>query len=377
VNRIWLSTKEDEGAVAIIFAAVAVVALILLAFVADRGMVYYTKAQMQTAVDAAALAGARSMCSGVGDPQDVAVQYAASNGVTVPRADVQTWTNNGNGFVYVPASRQLNLLFGGAVGQSSVVVTAEGAATKLCVGGGYAIYSESFVTLNGGGSTRVNVNGALFAGGPSGSITFNGQESHFNFSEGVFAPTSYGTGGYSVNGVSQTLTSVDTATQTNAATYAASIGLTTAIATYLTPVASPPSPIAAPNPGDVCTIDLGALVYATTQAITCAGDAIVSGNPSSSLKLVTATGAMSITSSVGDPTHVVIFQAGGDFDVTGTSIYGTLYSPTGSITTNGQGVSVQYGRVIVQSFRVNGNGGSFTADSSMAPFGSGVTNLTQ
>lgn len=48
--------KSEDGVVAVFVALTMVVLLSFTAFVTDYGMVYYKKSQLQTAVDAAALA---------------------------------------------------------------------------------------------------------------------------------------------------------------------------------------------------------------------------------------------------------------------------------------------------------------------------------
>ena len=86
-----VAAREDRGAVAVIVAVFMIVAMILLAFVVDRGRIYVERAQLQNAVDSAALAAVQETCANpINDAsvvRQVAVDYAANNGVILTVAD--------------------------------------------------------------------------------------------------------------------------------------------------------------------------------------------------------------------------------------------------------------------------------------------------
>lgn len=71
--------KNEDGQALVFFALLLVVLLGVAALVVDVGMMRVTKVEMQTAADAAALAGAQDLLNG-GDAEGTAVYYAEKNG---------------------------------------------------------------------------------------------------------------------------------------------------------------------------------------------------------------------------------------------------------------------------------------------------------
>lgn len=127
--RRFLKPAGDRGAVAIIVALFMVAAMILLAFVIDRGRIYVARAQLQNAVDAAALAGAQEFCVSGGNASAVASQYALSNGVSNPAITVQAGTVS---YINVRASEPLQLFFGPFASADSATVAAQATASRSC-----------------------------------------------------------------------------------------------------------------------------------------------------------------------------------------------------------------------------------------------------
>ncbi len=77
--RLLLHPKSQAGSVALVVALAMIVLLTMLAFVIDTGYLYGKKNKYQNGVEAAAMAGAVSLCDG--DPAGVARQVAIDNGL--------------------------------------------------------------------------------------------------------------------------------------------------------------------------------------------------------------------------------------------------------------------------------------------------------
>lgn len=169
---------RERGAVAIIVAVFAIVAMILLAFVIDRGRIYVVRAQLQNTVDAAALAAVQNTCANpiasAGAVRDVAVQYGALNGVTIDPANVivQDGVSDVTTGVSVAAESTLPPIFGVFAGAGDSTVAARGTATRSCRMTFQYVADQDF-NFNGTGAT---IDGNIFAGkcfdGDNG--TFNG-----------------------------------------------------------------------------------------------------------------------------------------------------------------------------------------------------------
>lgn len=156
---------DDRGAVAIVVAVFAIVAMVLIAFVVDRGRIYVERAQLQNAVDSAALAAVQETCENpIATPsavRAVAINYGAQNGVTVDPGDVivQDDPNGATTGVSVAAERSVSSFFAGFAGVGNAVVAARGTATRLCRTNFQYIADEAFLY-----TASVTVNAPIFAG---------------------------------------------------------------------------------------------------------------------------------------------------------------------------------------------------------------------
>lgn len=122
--------RDDRGAVLVIVAVFMVAAMILMAFVLDRGRAYIAQTQLQNAVDAAALAGIQEFCGGTQNPRTVAETYGTANGVTVDAA--APVVIGYDRYMNVRANQEVSQVFGGFAGVSSVTVAAQATAMRSC-----------------------------------------------------------------------------------------------------------------------------------------------------------------------------------------------------------------------------------------------------
>lgn len=167
---------SERGAVAVVVAIFAVVAMILLAFVIDRGLAYAQRAQLQNSVDAAALAAVQATCASPemseADIRQVAIDYAWDNGEIVPTEvivqDDPAYSVTG---VSVAAQKSLQTFFGGFAGFEGGTVAARASATRICSADFQFVASTWFEM---GPDVVVDANlyaGRCFDAGPGGTYS--------------------------------------------------------------------------------------------------------------------------------------------------------------------------------------------------------------
>lgn len=122
--------REEDGASAIVVAITLTLLIIIAAFAVDIGYAYSVRRQLQTAADAAALAGCRELIAGAGDERVLAVaeEYAQRN--ARPPADGLTMRTEppdsevGPDFVQVTVEKQAPAFFARIIAHDVIPVTA-------------------------------------------------------------------------------------------------------------------------------------------------------------------------------------------------------------------------------------------------------------
>lgn len=123
---------RERGGVTIMVLAAMVAVLGLGAVVVDGGLLYYTQAQMQSAVDAAALAGARVLgVQGSAQAFAQAVSFAQANGL--PAVEVQVVVNAATHAVTVSARREVSLGLARVLGRTRADVVVSATAQGLTI----------------------------------------------------------------------------------------------------------------------------------------------------------------------------------------------------------------------------------------------------
>lgn len=117
---------NEKGAVAAIVVLAITAILGFGAVVIDGGLLYYQKARLETAVDAAALAGASVLRQGSSLARQAALDTAAANGLT--DGDIEVDVDLPSGTVTARARRQVELGLARVLRISSAEVAAESAA---------------------------------------------------------------------------------------------------------------------------------------------------------------------------------------------------------------------------------------------------------
>lgn len=146
----WRRFGDEEGAIIVLFALVFVFILGLVAIVVDAGIVYLNRAQLQKAVDAAALAGGQRLPSQT-DAEGAALQYSSMNGIKSSDTLRITFPNRR---VRVRAERDVRLYFAPILGIETMHVTAQAAAAFV------ANRVFDFALFSGGRDQDLNYSGS-------------------------------------------------------------------------------------------------------------------------------------------------------------------------------------------------------------------------
>ncbi|MFZ5942656.1 MAG: TadE/TadG family type IV pilus assembly protein [Bacillota bacterium] len=177
--------KDERGSAIIIFTLGLTVFFGFLAFVADTGLLYYKKADLANAVDAAALAGAQELPYKPQTAVDKAVEYGTANGLIANNLVIQIFDSNKK--IKVSSQKDINLLFAkilgidsGRVGHTATaqvasIVGVNGAAPlgiqkhDFVFGQQYTLKVGAGDTSNLTGEISPGWFGALALGGPGAS----------------------------------------------------------------------------------------------------------------------------------------------------------------------------------------------------------------
>lgn len=139
--------KDTDGQVLVLFALVMLVLMGFAALATDVGMAYNQKTNLQSAADAAALAGAMKLPN-TGDAMSVAVSYAGKNGLKATENGVKkdgdtvtaTVPYNGNSdTIEVVCTRTVKYSFASALGFTEKDVSARAVAQKQSQWAGEAL----------------------------------------------------------------------------------------------------------------------------------------------------------------------------------------------------------------------------------------------
>lgn len=360
-----MRSEKDRGAVAIVVVLFVLIAMILLAFVIDRGRIYVARAELQNAVDSAALAAAQTFCGGTGDPFTIAQQYAAANNAPVDPAQVVISTGSSS-YVNVQASRPLAMAFAPFADTENVAVAAQATAVKSC-NNGYAVFAGEYGFEDNGGMT---VTGSIYSDGDV-KITSNAN----SIVDGQIDYSS------DCNGCNKANLPDGSATPTQGGLpsktprcFAYEIGLDRPVpnTTGCTGDDSNTGALQSLTWTTTCPANLNAAWFAanpTVMALDCSGDIDISAwDNSTALVAVKSAGQITITSSfgsgnpVGNSTKAVVLYSESSsrgVEIKGNdqlTIYGYLYVPVGEVYVGGNANLSWTGSVIAEDIRINGTG---------------------
>lgn len=198
LKKLKKQSSDETGAVLVMVALLMVVLLSITALAIDFGMGYYKKQQLQTACDAAALAGAQYLTQSNSVVEKYCKEYMEANGFTDADTDI-TVEIEGVGAdkkVRVTGNLEVPTTFGRIMGFKQIDVTAHAAAkaTTHTVDTGefpYLLYgiSESG-NLNLGGN-NYEINGAVHCNGTVTDSPNTGYVGQISFGESVSTGGNY------------------------------------------------------------------------------------------------------------------------------------------------------------------------------------------
>lgn len=363
---------SDQGAVAIIAVIFVLVMMILLAFVVDRGLVYAQRAQLQNAVDSAALAAAQEfVCNEVHEStaRQVALDYSGFNDVDSadPLNTVVVTVSEGASanYINVQASRPRALVFGPFARTDSVGVAAQATAKVPC-NSGYAVFAGNLGFGDSGGMT---LTGSIYSDG-SLKITSNAN----SIVDGSLDYVTDCQGCDKASLPDGTTTPTNNVASKTPRCYAYEIGL------------DRPSPNTTGCTGDDnragviqalpvtdeanCSVVDNAWVSAHTGLVNCttAGQEVkisATNFDGSGLKGIKTTGQITLDApdlTIGTKTQpVVLYSEATDrgVEIKGSNrlmMYGYLYAPAGQVYVGGSARLSWFGSVIAQDVTINGTG---------------------
>lgn len=340
--------NNQKGTVAVLVALMLPVFLGMAALVLDVGLAYNTRAKLQTAVDAAALAGVQSLpdttlaCS-------AAQQYAIDNGVNEDELQITAPYNGDSYQIEVRCTRTINYIFAPVIGFNSGPVSAR-AVARYGTGDhifDYAIFSGSedqdlifngsWMDIDGDISGDVHTNRNALVNGSHqyisgaleavGTITMNGSNLEIGqkIDHAAYVPTPQ----YSMNDLKAMADHVYTCSQ------------------YF-------------NGTD---INLSGITFVQ-------GDVIINGSKVNGTGSIIATGNITINGSgmsYSTSNDAICLYSAGSITVNGSNMHvdGILYAPNDQIIMNGSHQSVN-GGIIGDTVTFNGSNLTVNHDSKAA-----------
>lgn len=349
---------DDRGAVAIIVAVGIVGLLLLVGLVVDFGQVFAARARLQSAVDAAALAGAQEFClppaqgwtttnDQESDARAAAVDYAQRNGGLSIDPDSLAIQTGGTSYLTIAASEPVTLFFGALADDTdslgNAAVGAIATASRECTIS-FQFVADETVQFNGAHSEAGN----WYAG-----ECFDGQNNVFD-TIAVGSDENHMCADPRINGdpppivraeAEQKLYRVVDINASNAM-QASSMGV------YVAPGSEDPwrtgSPVVIGPCADVTWRD--------KDPVVCNGDLDgVDKVPSGRVEadVIMASGDIDLTNNV-EYTGRLIYSRDGDITLLNGVPAGTIiYAPSGTVRFNGSGTR-NYGMVFAQDILFNG-----------------------
>lgn len=347
--------KNESGQSTILIVLSIVVLCGFAALVVDFGTAAVDKGQLQTAADAAAMAGAFELPS-ASSARSKAVQYAGINGVESAGVTVTTPYNGDSKKIEVVCSQTVNYTFARILGFQSQVVTARAVAEKTGLSGGafgYAIFSGSNSSLLGLHTSSLNVTGSIHS---NNAVQMNGSSQTVNGN--VEAVNSYTAAGSSI-------TITGTAQGSSVTTHGSSINIGNKLA-VAAPVVSMPdfSDTVIAEATSAGTKYTGNTLFNGSNinvdgSVYVVGDITVAGSTFKGTGTMMATGNIQFNGSCIEnsaSTSVCVYSENGNIQINGSNIQidGVLYAPNGYIQVNGANIVIN-GRVIANQVQLNGS----------------------
>lgn len=320
---------KERGSISILFALCVVGLLGFTGLVVDGGNMYLHKAQIQTALDAACLAGSLELPDTV-RAYSAAVEIAVLNGLTESEITIAVTSNS----VSATATKELQLFFMPVLGFDSASIGAGAAAS---------------------GGTAPCFDYTLFSGSTSHTLNFNGNEIYVDGTAHTNANFRANGNYFTITGACEAVGTITTNGNHISIPYRYPHSSYVELPDYTAQVAEQ-----AQTAGVVYQSSRtynGNNIY-VDSSIYINGNATLNGNTIYGAGAILATGNITINGNCISSTteDQVCLYSSHDITINGNNIeiHGILYAPSGRITFNGNNITVQ-GKVIAHNVRFNGN----------------------
>ncbi|NLJ40416.1 MAG: hypothetical protein GX352_02215 [Clostridiales bacterium] len=356
-------TCNEDGQALVLFVLLLVVLIGIAALVIDVGTAHAAKAKMQSAADAAALAGAQKLPDDKAAAEIAATTYAVQNEVDESKTDVTTSYQGDPNMIEVFCSKDVPFSLANVLGLGGTSVTARAVAKKMQTAGGpfdYAVFSndpKSDLQITGKGKYvlgNVHSNSGIRMSGGKSKV------------EGIATAVSKIT-------ISGARKEIDVCRAPDIAITGASKGKIKedqkTVAKIEMPDLSDIIEAEARNAGQVYegkkTYTKSDINFNTDSAIYIVGDLHLSGGGFQHKGAILVTGDIHLSGQVksilGD--SICLYSKDGDIKITGKGSYlkGILYAPNGTIHMTGDAEIVE-GRIIANSIKFTGNGHQIISD---------------
>lgn len=353
--RPWKKRLLGESGQSTIIIAVAVVVLCgFAAFVTDVGIISVDKGQLQTAADAAALAGGYDLPS-VSAATQTAKQYAGLNGVDATDVTVNTPYNGDANKIEVICSRTIEYKFARIFGLTSTTATSRAVAEKTGMSGGafgYALFSGSQNTALGLNSSNLYIAGSAHT---NSSFYINGSNQTFTGSTEAVSDFTVNASSATVGGICQGSTITLRGGNINIPNLVYS-----AAAVIDMPDFADSARAEAQASGNIYSgyTNFYGSQITVDSSIYVDGDVNISGSSFTGQGIILATGNIMLSGSNLENTGsaVCFYSENGYIMLNGSNIEldGIIYAPHGSVYINGANVII-HGRIVAEKVYLNGS----------------------
>lgn len=354
--------KNEDGQILVLFALLMVALMGFSALIIDGGMLQMTKADLQKACDAAALAGGQILPD-ASSAISTAKNYAALNGVEPANTTVTTPYDGDPNKIEVVCTRNVAFSFAGVLGFTEGDISARAVAQKSSMGGGSFDYT-------------------LFSGDPNFTLTLNGANT-------VIGGNAHSNGAFTMNGAQHEVIGSAEAITTLLINGSHLTITETAQAETITvngshinignEVESAAPWIDMPDFSDMIQAEAESAGEAYSGNVTYNGSYItvddpiyIDGNLTVNGSHFTGTGVILVSGNIifngsnlkSSGSSICFYSENGNIIVNGANIdlEGVIYAPNGTIVMNGANQTVD-GRLIANRVSLNGSGYEITSSS--------------
>jgi Flp pilus assembly protein TadG len=349
------AVKEESGQAMVLFALVFVILCGISAFAVDIGRLGLENGRLQTAVDAAALAGARELPNKTA-AENAAIHYAQQNGLKASEITVTTPYNGDVNLIAVTSNRTVEYSFAKVIGFSNKALSSRAVAEKTSNSGAafnYTVFSGSST-----GTLAINGSSQYIGGSVHSNYRFSMNGSSQNITGNLEAVSSININGSSINiggycqgtPISINGSSINTGSRINSA--APVVAMADFSAAIQTAAAAAGKLYSGDKTYNGSNLNVDTPIYVD-------GNVTINGSSFSGTGIILATGNITFNGSnlkCSSDDAVCFYSKNGNITINGSSalLDGMLYAPNGAINFNGSNQTVN-GRVIGKTLAFNGS----------------------